>query len=143
MSNAGNANKQQLAGVKSALKQGKTIHRDVSPADVESLRLDGYDVSQLPSAAGGSGGNDSDEGRGIVRLPYEEEGGVMDDGVDASFRSDAAVYMGANQGPSPGDEHDHRKKGAIKAALTQGHEIHQEIPEQMKQDLRDEGYQIS
>ncbi len=56
-----------------------------------------------------SGGNDSDEGRGIVRLPYEEEGGVMDDGVDASFRSDAAVYMGANQGPSPGDEHDHRK----------------------------------
>lgn len=45
----------QLAGVKSALKQGKTIHRDLSPADVESLRLDGYDVSQLPSAAGGSG----------------------------------------------------------------------------------------
>lgn len=35
------------------------------------------------------------------------------------------------------------QKGAIKAALTQGHEIHQEIPEQMKQELRDEGYQIS
>ena len=35
------------------------------------------------------------------------------------------------------------QKGAIKAALTQGHEIHQEIPEQMKQEIRDEGYKIS
>ena len=45
----------QLAGVKSALKQGKTIHRDLSPADIKSLRADGYDVSQLSSAVGGSG----------------------------------------------------------------------------------------
>ena len=38
---------------------------------------------------------------------------MADNGVDASFRSDAAVYMGANQGPSPGDEHDHRKVSAL------------------------------
>mmetsp|Transcript_2091 Transcript_2091/g.6187 ORF Transcript_2091/g.6187 Transcript_2091/m.6187 type:complete len:321 (+) Transcript_2091:155-1117(+) len=108
------------------------------------------DKPTAEEAPGGKGGSEQVQGF-VVTESAAVKGGVADpdnpsdvapvSGPTAAEEA-AAAYGGADKGPTPGDEHKHRVMGGIKAALARGQKPHQEITDDMKQQLQKEGYDV-